>query len=380
MKKRLTSTDIFVRSLCAIVFLIFSSSYLYFYQADLLAAKQHVLSGGITHYDKQIGTIVIVLVLFVLQFLVSAIVRVPLFIQAITYLPSLLTLAWLTDTELDHGGKVFSPSWQWLMPLLLVIFFLVVWLSRKLSVRMSWLTPRKYFVRIVWLNLLALFVLMALTCVLSNNNPAFHYRLEMEAQLHRGNRESALELARKQNRLDEAETMLLAYALAQDGKLGEKFFEFPVSGTAATLIPDSTDQLTVVFPVKKIHQLTAIRPRGKADILKFLKISAALNKKKTPAPDYLLCGYLLEKNIDSFAQNVAQYYALDEELPKHYREALTLYAHQIGHPVLAYQDSALASSYKRFDNIANAQKSSADGIIQGKKEFGDTYWWYYYSK
>ena len=67
MKKRLTSTDIFVRSLCAIVFLIFSSSYLYFYQADLLAAKQHVLSGGITHYDKQIGTIVIVLVLFVLQ-------------------------------------------------------------------------------------------------------------------------------------------------------------------------------------------------------------------------------------------------------------------------------------------------------------------------
>ena len=45
--------------MCAIVFILFTFIYLYFFQADLLFMIQHVLSGGATHYNRTIGTFII---------------------------------------------------------------------------------------------------------------------------------------------------------------------------------------------------------------------------------------------------------------------------------------------------------------------------------
>ena len=53
-----------MRLLCAIVFCTFSFCYLYFYQADILAVEQHLLSGGKTHYDRTIGAVLITVALY----------------------------------------------------------------------------------------------------------------------------------------------------------------------------------------------------------------------------------------------------------------------------------------------------------------------------
>ena len=46
---------------CAILFLIFTFCFLYYYQADILTVEQHVLSHGQTHYDRTIGAVLITL-------------------------------------------------------------------------------------------------------------------------------------------------------------------------------------------------------------------------------------------------------------------------------------------------------------------------------
>ena len=50
----------YVRTVCAILFFVFSLLYLYHYQAGLIAYTQHVCSGGQTQYNRVIGTVLMV--------------------------------------------------------------------------------------------------------------------------------------------------------------------------------------------------------------------------------------------------------------------------------------------------------------------------------
>ena len=54
------------RITCALLFIIFTFTYLYSYQADVLAMAQHVLSEGKTHYNATVGALLITSVLYLL--------------------------------------------------------------------------------------------------------------------------------------------------------------------------------------------------------------------------------------------------------------------------------------------------------------------------
>lgn len=45
----------FYKAVCAVAFILFSLVYLYYYQTDILAAAQHIASGGRTHYEPVLG-------------------------------------------------------------------------------------------------------------------------------------------------------------------------------------------------------------------------------------------------------------------------------------------------------------------------------------
>ena len=85
-----------MRVICAVVFCVFTFSFLYFYQADVLAMTQHVLSGGVSSYNRTVGVLLITLVLYLLQLLVYAISGLYKRAHALTYFPSLLALTVLT--------------------------------------------------------------------------------------------------------------------------------------------------------------------------------------------------------------------------------------------------------------------------------------------
>ena len=58
----------YVRTLCAILFCVFTLLYLYFYQADIMMFTQHVCSDGQTHYHRVVGALLVTFILMLIQF------------------------------------------------------------------------------------------------------------------------------------------------------------------------------------------------------------------------------------------------------------------------------------------------------------------------
>ena len=116
-----------MRVMCAILFLCFSFLYLYEYQADVLAVAQHVLSDGQTHYNRTIGAVLITAVLYLLQIGVYAVTKLSKRTHAMTYFPSLLILAIITDISPDIDLHFSFGAWLVVFPLLLILYGFFVW-------------------------------------------------------------------------------------------------------------------------------------------------------------------------------------------------------------------------------------------------------------
>ena len=128
------SSTVAIRLMCAIVFLTFSFVWLYCFQADILAAAQHVLSKGLTTYKPFVGAVLITLALQVFQLIVYALTRLRKRSHALTYLPSMLALAVITGINSDIDSHYALSSW-WVI--LLVFLFRAVHQSSPLSLSRS---------------------------------------------------------------------------------------------------------------------------------------------------------------------------------------------------------------------------------------------------
>ena len=165
---------------CAIVFLIFTFCYLYFYQCDLLGAQQHVLSGGQTTYSRIIGAIIITGVLYLLHLGVFAITKLTKHAHALTYFPSLLVLCILTSPS-DNFDQHFSLSfWTWFAPLLLIVYVIMVYSSMQWQPYVSEKSGTGLFSGMSWVNMMTMAFMFMFVGIFSNGNDVLHYRLHME--------------------------------------------------------------------------------------------------------------------------------------------------------------------------------------------------------
>lgn len=114
MSRQFKDGTIVMRIGCAIFFLVFTTLYLSKYQPDILAVTQHVLSGGATHYNSVIGTILITLVLWLIQVALYGWTGLSHRAHALTYLPSMLLLAILTDISPNLTTDNYLGVWAWL--------------------------------------------------------------------------------------------------------------------------------------------------------------------------------------------------------------------------------------------------------------------------
>ena len=99
------SSTLNIRVMCATVFVLFSFCWLYFFQSDLLTVTQHILSGGLTKYHPLLGAIIIIVLLQLLQLIVYGITRIGKRAHALTYLPSMVVLALITDINFGGEGR-----------------------------------------------------------------------------------------------------------------------------------------------------------------------------------------------------------------------------------------------------------------------------------
>ena len=154
MSINIKSTGTVMRVTCAGFFLLFSFFYVYNYQADVLYVLQHVLSGGVTTYNRTIGAVLIVLLLYLLHAAMIAVTSLRGQAYALTYFPSMLLLGILTDVETCMGSSGYPGHWVWLFPLLMVLYAGVVYVCRQLESVARPALSEGFFSRTTWGNLL----------------------------------------------------------------------------------------------------------------------------------------------------------------------------------------------------------------------------------
>lgn len=339
---------------------------------------QHVLSGGATHYDRTVGTVVITAVLYLVHLGAKRLGGLDRVCHALSYFPSLLLLAALTDVEVDFSVNPLRGLWLWLAPLLLAVY---VFLS--LAVKYNWIEtlPPSYSapISVLWKNLLLMACMFIAVCLCGNNDSVLHYRLRVERLLGSGAYSKALMVGEKSDETDASLTMLRAYALSRSGQLGERLFEFPLTGGSYALLPDGKGVRSLLYPEDRIVRALSIRKKGDMTPMEYLLYIERNGLGRKPVTDYILCGYLLDRNIDAFVNAIRRKYSLTSpSLPKHYKEALTLYTHLRSNPVLVYHNEVMDADYADFQNLEHKYTDARERESYVHDMYGDTYWFYYF--
>ena len=372
------NSTVVLRIVCAILFFLFTFVYLYYYQADVLAAAQHVLSDGQTHYVKNVGTVIIIAALYLLHLGVLGITRLTKKAHALTYFPSFLVLAFLTSFSLRVARGYSLLTWTWVAAVLLLIYAGVVWLARQMQLYDNDVkTNRGLFSRTMWMNLLMMVVMMFLVGLVGNSNDVFHQRMRMEKALLDNQPEEALAVGKRSLANDSSLTALRILALSKSGQLGERLFEYRLHGGSKSMIPDQQACRFVMLPEDSLYRHLGARPRYRMATMDFLKLLHKKQKAQAPAHDYLLCAYLLDKKLDKFASEFGKYYKIDSIFPKHYREALILHTHLRSHPVAEYHDSVLDADYKDYLTLSREHANKEERRNRVRDTYGNTYWYYY---
>ena len=369
------SSTVTIRVMCAIVFVVFSFAWLFF-QADMLAMAQHVMSGGVTHYHNLIGSVIITVILCLLQFLVYGVTRLNGRMHALTYLPSMLLLALLSNISLMIADAPHATSLWWLVPIIALWLGAVFLAIKAQKIEMD--RSLTLMSRPMWINLLTMCLFMMGVAWLGNTNAVFHYRMKMERLLSEGDYQSVLKVGKKSHESDEHILMLRTFALARADKLGDRLFEYPINGTSTQMLPTNGETEMLLCSEDSLYRYLGAGPAVTMAPERYLQM--LLRRDSVPRKaigDYLLCGYLVDKDLDRFAKEIGKYYTVDEHLPKHYREALTLYTHRRSHPLVVYHVPVVDEDYR---NMMEMEKQYADKMERKDKlrdQFAGTYWYYY---
>ena len=371
------NSTIIIRVMCAIVFVVFTWGWLYFFQADALAMTQHVLSGGLTHYNRLIGAVIITAILLLLQLIVNRATKLHKRFHALTYVPSMLLLAMLTDISqtIDSGVSFTHSLW-------LVIILALIWVGLILFLRIYENLDKEFsialFSRSMWINMLIMVLMMIFVAWIGNTNAVFQYRMKMEGHLMHGDYSEALIIGQKSLESDSDLLMLRMYALARCNEMGEHLFEYPITGNSSVILPTNGKTKMLLCPTDSLYKFLGARPAKAMEPQRYLAMLQRRDSVNNQAiADYLLCGYLIDKQIDRFAQEVSHYYHLDSHLPKHYREALTLYCHSRSNPIVTYQMPVVEEDFTNYQDLKKQYKDPLEQKTRVSEEYRGTYWYYY---
>ena len=360
-----------------VVYLLFTFLWLFFFQSDVLAVQQHALSGGQTHYNRLVGAVLITFMLWLLQLGTRALIArtaycPPRTLHVLTFLPSLLTLSVICNLPpVVPRTSHFVLLFVWLCVAVVVFVF-----SLFFSLLSSYTSQN--VLRMLWVNLLALAVMMVGVVTVSNTNAVYHYQARVETSLLRHDVDRALSTGSRSLETSPGLTMLRAYALSLRGELGDHLFEYPVSGTGADLLPLG-DSRFLLYPADSLYRHLGAIPRPGMDSPAYLAAIQRSGQATTAVRDYVLCGLLIDRQLDAFASAIPRYYDVSDSasLPRHYREALTLYTHLRTHPTLVYHHPVTEEDYADLQELEAQYPDSRERHIRVKEKYLGSYWYYY---
>lgn len=363
-----------IRRICALLFVAFTFTFLYCYQADLLAYLQHTLSEGRTHYDPLWGAVIITALLLLVQQLVAAKCgSMQESAYALTYMPSLYLLATLTGFDVE-GGR---PAMHWWIPTVLAVLIWTVTAAvlhqlypyRKRSIKHT------FSFATLWNNLLVMALMMLCTGLAANGDNLLHTRLRIERLMAEGDTARAADKARQAHTTDTGLHMVRALALAKNGELGEHLFEQQFHGGSATILPYPPEGRTWLLPQADVWRTLGCVPSPKLTPMRNIRYAATRQHATRAAKDYYLCALLADRRLDDFAAALTQLRDTAQPLPKHYKEALTLRRAQRHAAPSDDIDPAMEADHSEF--AARAKQKTPDARRKLKDTYGTTYWYYY---
>lgn len=378
---QMKSTDGIIRLLCVVLFVIFSFTYLYYYQADVLTATQFILAHGQTHYNRTVGAILITTALILLEIGVSRLCPNVGQLFALWFLPSAIALTYLTSITIYGDGNYTFGAGVYLYPLLFVVVIALLFLfSYGLGSR-SIIISRWPIARTLWLNVLILSIAFLFTCAFSNSDKVMHTRLHVEQCISDGRYDEAVDALTDMNIPDSNMTMLTAYVLSRKNTLPEHLFTFNIIGGSESLLPNKEKCIgTVFFPEDSLYKFIGTVYRQRMNPMHYLKYVQHHKSGNKHAVDYLLCGYLLDRNLDAFVNEIMKHHIVSDSLPQHYREALTLYTHLHSNPKLIYRSNVMDADFEDYQDMERKYSNPAERKTQLRTTYGNTYWYYYQYK
>ena len=360
---------------CGFLFSIFSFVYLYVFQRDVLEALHFSLAHGKTQFAPFASAAVLTLVLVLLRWGVNSLLGLKGNVRALAYLPSFLILCALTDI----GRNVYVPGyhthWVWVLPVAILVFVGGgYWLRSLLR---NWLDEEGDRMNLVVSNLFIMLVMCLATILAGNTNRSFHYELEVERRMRNQEYDKALEVGKHSLEAGRTLTVLRAFAMAHEGIMGDKLFQYPQYYRSEGLFLTANSVPGLRFVNDSVYNFLGGKPYYGENTMDFLRTLCYGGKGRYVALDYYMSGLLLDKHLDEFVKAVNDFYEEEDSLPRYYQEAMTLYQAQHADSAFAFRDSL---TVKRFEGYRVRQKelgSSVGASNYMRREFGDTYWWYF---
>lgn len=365
-----------VMALCAILFAVFSFLFVAEYQSSLLELLYNKFATGKLEYNGYVAGGVISASLTLLALWINKFTGFKREWTAFAFMPSALILSFITDIDrsLYVGGYDYG---KWLIVLVsgIIVYALFSFVLRRVlfakikNVAMS-------ANRIIWRNLILFVILFSLVGFLSNGEENFKREALVASCYKKGDIDGALKVGYLSNVASRSLTAQRAYILAKNGMLGEKVFEYPQPYKAEGLFPSGI-QISPLVP-DTVYALLGISPSQNEKPMELLKDAVMNDSASGAVKDYYLSALLLDRKIVEFADAVKALYPNTElnKLPKHYQEALMLYA-SIDTDAVSVDNQAMQ---EQFDAFKALEKEHDDAFVRAnyvRRRFGRTYWWYY---
>ena len=342
-----------------------------------MAAVQHTLSNGKTHFYPLVAAVLIIAMLWALQLAVSAVVKIGKHLYALTFLPSMLALAAVTGCSVSGGHVSHGISW-WGALLILIVWGGVVILAKKTEQYSPVDRSSGLFSRAMWINLLVMSILIIGVTALGNTNITYQYQVRIESALMKGDNEKAQTIGKRSLETNGNLLMLRMYALSRQGLLGERLFEYSIRASSQDMLPSDGKTEFEMYPADSLYRHLGARPTTNMQPMDYLAQLLRQNKATRAVADYLLCGMLIDRRIDDFARNVGKFYDVSGNLPKYYRDALTLYSHLRSNPVVLYHNNVTEEDYADFRELEKQYTDEAERAVRISEKYRYSYWYYYY--
>ena len=375
--RRRTARIIAVAS--GLLFSAFSFTYLSVFQKDVMEALHYSLAQGKTVYAPWMSAVLITVVLLVLRWAVNVLVGLKGPLKALSYFPSCLLLGVLTDVghNVYHGGGI-SDTWGWMLPLCLVLYGVLGWLLARAA--RLWLNPEMPDIWVVNSNFMTLLMLCFMTIGIGNTNVHFHHELQVEEALRKQDYGRALQVAEKTMDPSRNLTALRAYAMSRQGTMGEDLFRYPQLYGAAGLLMGTSDEKALRLNADSLSVYLGAKPALGEPALTFFRRICEEESGNYTTLDYYLSALLLEKKLDEFVRAFDELYTVRDSIPYYYRQALFLDSKMHPSAVTDSADVALEELWGKYlqkQQELSGQRGEANYM---RREFGDTYWWYYQYK